>query len=380
MFSVSPELKRMGQFIGLAVLVHLALWPFAGMWLPEVDPPKSKPQRVRMVNLGANKRQGKKHQRKKKPPKKTPEEKKLEDLQGQVVDLPPSPDNSVPKDARFLSEYNTNTKKETVSRHQQKNYRTAMNEVTRTHKSENRAPQKQNSRSLEIGPEKPNKKKQSASEEMSLQLPKQKHQQRLALELDSLGQMRNRQERQALRGNSDRLKLSMGDSQKIIKPGSAPNRGQRQLQLMPSMGVLARIAGAPSNDHIADLEEGDGTFLNSREFKYASFFNRLKRNVSQHWNPMLEYRRRDPSGNIYGHMARVTVLNVTLDADGSLKDVRVRRSSGIDFLDYEAMSAFRRAGPFPNPPKGLVGSKDSFEFPFGFHVQFMRSGGMRLPF
>jgi TonB family protein len=104
----------------------------------------------------------------------------------------------------------------------------------------------------------------------------------------------------------------------------------------------------------------------------------MKRGVSKHWNPITEYRRRDPTGNIYGHRSRVTVLTVRLDIEGNLTEVDVTTSSGIDFLDREAVSAFRRAQPFPNPPSGLI-ENEQIEFPFGFHVDFSRRG-LRLPF
>ena len=77
----------------------------------------------------------------------------------------------------------------------------------------------------------------------------------------------------------------------------------------------------------------------------------------------------------------MTVLQVALQPDGSLKSVEVSRSSGVDFLDVEAVAAFRRAGPFPNPPRGLVdGDTGLIDFPFGFHIEFSRRSRLRLPF
>ena len=60
--------------------------------------------------------------------------------------------------------------------------------------------------------------------------------------------------------------------------------------------------------------------------------------------------RRDPTGTMYGGRDRVTVLSVTLDREGNLEDVVVERSSGLDFLDIEAVKAFEKAQPFPHPP------------------------------
>jgi len=49
--------------------------------------------------------------------------------------------------------------------------------------------------------------------------------------------------------------------------------------------VLDKITGAAANDHLQDVDEGDGTYLNTKEWKFASFFNRVKQSVSQQWNP-----------------------------------------------------------------------------------------------
>jgi len=49
------------------------------------------------------------------------------------------------------------------------------------------------------------------------------------------------------------------------------------------MAVLDKISGAAPNDHLSDVDEGTGTFLNTKEWKYASFFNRVKQSVGMHW-------------------------------------------------------------------------------------------------
>lgn len=125
---------------------------------------------------------------------------------------------------------------------------------------------------------------------------------------------------------------------------------------------LSEGGGAP-NDAL-DVPEGDGTFLNTREWKYAAFFNRVKQAVSAKWDPngRLRQRNADP-----GIAARVTVMTVTLKADGSLADLFVAQSSGMDVLDAEAMRAFEQAAPFSNPPASLV-EHGFIRFNFGFHV------------
>ena len=64
---------------------------------------------------------------------------------------------------------------------------------------------------------------------------------------------------------------------------------------MPSSAALDKIIGAAPNDHL-DVDQGEGTFLNTREWKYATFFNRVKQAVGRNWDPNEPLRQRDPTG------------------------------------------------------------------------------------
>ncbi len=399
---------RLPSFLAVAVVLHLFLAPFLADLSghrPGSSTRDTKPRRVKMVNMtgGAIQRprldapalqaeQIKKkndQERKKEETKKEEEKVDMAKVDGQIVDVPPSADNRPPEDAKYLSEYNTRAERETVSRHQSKDYGQAMNEPTIARKSPGPSSEQigGNPNVLEIGPdqskqdESAQKKEAQEAQAQAIEIPKISERDRLALKLDpSLGTLRNREDSEAMDGNSDRLRLSLGqEGSESQQPGRAPSPGRPVTDLIPQVGVLAKISGAPSNDALDELEEGEGTFLNSREFKFAGFFNRMKRGVSQHWNPVGEYRRRDPTGNIYGQLTRVTVLQVTLNADGKVKELTVTRSSGLDFLDNEAVQAFKRAEPFQNPPKGLVNGEGIISFPFAFSLEF-RDGGLRLPF
>lgn len=121
--------------------------------------------------------------------------------------------------------------------------------------------------------------------------------------------------------------------------------------------------GAP-NDAL-DVPEGDGTFLNTREWRYASFFNRVKQAVAAKWDPNGRLRRKDKG---LGAVSRNTVMHVSLRADGSIADLFVAKSCGLEELDAEAMSAFERAAPFANPPPALVQPDGLISFNFGFQV------------
>jgi TonB family protein len=61
-------------------------------------------------------------------------------------------------------------------------------------------------------------------------------------------------------------------------------------------------------------------------------------------------------------------VGVTLSESGKVEDVTVLRSSGLTFLDQEAISAFTRNGIFPNFPKELVDESGVVRLRFGFIV------------
>ncbi len=134
-------------------------------------------------------------------------------------------------------------------------------------------------------------------------------------------------------------------------------------------GAEARAAeggGAP-NDDLSGVDKGDGTYLNTREWKFASFFNRVKQAVSARWDPNGRVRAKDPSGRHTTYGDRVTLLQVALRPDGSIADIYVAKSCGLDWLDQEAVSAFERAQPFANPPPALV-ENGFIRFSFGFSL------------
>jgi TonB family protein len=136
--------------------------------------------------------------------------------------------------------------------------------------------------------------------------------------------------------------------------------------LIPTSEQLAHVIGGSTQDAIKDVDEGEETALNSKKWRFATFFNRVKKQVSEHWHPEEAYRRRDPTGVIYGHQNRYTELRIQLRADGHLANVGVGLPSGLEFLDDEAITAFKEAQPFPNPPHQLLERDGLITFHFGF--------------
>jgi TonB family protein len=136
--------------------------------------------------------------------------------------------------------------------------------------------------------------------------------------------------------------------------------------LNPTPEQLAHVIGGGTQDALQDVDEGEETALNSKKWRFATFFNRVKRQVAEHWHPEEAYRRRDPTGAIYGRTNRYTELRIQLKPDGHLANVGVGLPCGLEFLDDEAISAFKEAQPFPNPPRQLLERNGVITFHFGF--------------
>jgi TonB family protein len=168
-----------------------------------------------------------------------------------------------------------------------------------------------------------------------------------------------------------------GKNERASMPAESPGAGNGQplpsiSDLRPSDDQISRAVGGPGSiDSLKDIDDGATTQLNTKRFKYAGFFNRVKHAVAQQWHPDDAYRLRDPTGQIYGIKSRRTIVKVALQADGTVRDLLLEHPCGVDFLDDEALKALREAAPFPNPPKGLVDKTSgliTFRFEFNFEV------------
>ncbi|MBJ6764340.1 energy transducer TonB [Myxococcaceae bacterium JPH2] len=303
---------------------------------------------------------------------------------GQVVDTAPGNEQR-PDDAKYLAEHDNTVKKETRSREQTPFYRNAMPQRTAPQEQKG-LPQEQmqaprlsgnnglgsDDRPLAKGGRKP-----------TFEVPDTRRKQEVAVKTDPTSPgpgvtVENQNGSDAMVGNAKRLRIQAGEGEDN-QEGSQGRLGSPGMQaLMPSQAAMDRVIGAAPNDNLRDVDEGDGTMLNTREWKYASFFNRVKQSVGMHWNPNQQMQMRDPTGNTYSGKDRYTLLSITLDEKGQVKDIQVDKSSGLEFLDMEAVSSFKRAQPFPNPPSGLLGQDATVRFQFGFFLEMGGGPRMRL--
>ncbi len=118
-------------------------------------------------------------------------------------------------------------------------------------------------------------------------------------------------------------------------------------------------AGGPTaatDDRLDDVQTGDRTVLSAREFRFYSYYHRIKETLRQYWKPNVERKL----AMLWAKGARmqetevVTQVLVMLDEHGQVSKITRVTGSGFMELDEAAMDAFRQAAPFPNPPAGMV--------------------------
>jgi TonB family protein len=149
--------------------------------------------------------------------------------------------------------------------------------------------------------------------------------------------------------------------------------------LFPTLDNALGDGGGETRDWL-DVEEGDKDLLNRKQTRYWAFFDRLKGAVSREWKPNDAYRVHDPRRQVFGVEDRLTILHVTLSGDGAIQKLYVEKPCGAEFLDDEAVRAFRAAGPFPNPPEGLKNDDGHISLRFGFLVDVETQGSRIIRF
>jgi TonB family protein len=125
---------------------------------------------------------------------------------------------------------------------------------------------------------------------------------------------------------------------------------------------------ARNNDFVEEVPLGDMTNLNTTEFKYYGFYHRIRQKLEQYWGSTIQSKAK----NLYKTGRRlpasenlITAIAVTLDDKGNIVDIKIEGTSGIRELDQAAIESFNKAGPFPNPPKGmLIGGRAVIQWGF----------------
>ncbi|MCB9680884.1 MAG: TonB C-terminal domain-containing protein [Alphaproteobacteria bacterium] len=286
--------RRTLPFVALALLLHVLGGNLGLRLLPYFQPDRPDSSPARLVVLEP-------------PPEEepdAPEDEPEPQPEGQIVELPPPPEEQRPEDADYLAEHDVTVDKE-----------------TRTDQ-------------FEVNPEVLSP---VWSEEQKLE---QEDLVDLDVDKPSTGaQVGNK------RFDPDRD----GNMAALPSPWTLTNKEGPQ-DPVPASHTAAARSGAPQND-LLDEDLGDQVAVNAKEYLYAGYLNRIRRLVNFYWKQNVDNL---PGSTRLVKSAYTTAVEVVLDGTGGLEIVEVTRESGSGELDHCVVSAFRLAGPFPNPPEGLI--------------------------
>ncbi|AZZ37943.1 hypothetical protein CIK05_14405 [Bdellovibrio sp. qaytius] len=128
-----------------------------------------------------------------------------------------------------------------------------------------------------------------------------------------------------------------------------------------------------STDKLVQVEQSLKTQLNTKEYRYYGYYQRIKNQLNQFWQPEVKQKvsRLMTQGRTIASESnnKVTKLIIVLNDAGTLVKVQVIGESGVRDLDEAAVEAFRQAAPFPNPPKGMVETDGTIKIRWDFVVE-----------
>lgn len=183
-------------------------------------------------------------------------------------------------------------------------------------------------------------------------------------------------DRQTVSRNRRILSPTRGSTTKG-KGKSLPSLSQMGLPLFPPPLPRQGQPDAPrwantthrAEDFIEGLPESDRTALNTKEFIFYGYFQRIRERLDQAWVPLLRekvqkyYRAGHQLASDMDHVTRILVV---MNERGEIIRVQILSISGTQELDDAAVEAFNKAGPFPNPPKGIIDADREIKIPWDF--------------
>lgn len=157
------------------------------------------------------------------------------------------------------------------------------------------------------------------------------------------------------------------------KANHGNNDFAKQQPSQAAQNGTARGLESTSTDRVENVEQSLKTQLNTKEYKYYGYYQRIKNQLNQFWQPQVKQKvsRLMTQGRTIASDSnnKVTKLIIVLNDAGTLVKVQVIGESGVRDLDEAAVDAFRQAAPFPNPPKGMVENDGTIKIRWDFVVE-----------
>jgi TonB family protein len=346
------------RWLGLSVLIHLCLLLLLSELVSEgAQQPELNEQQAKDFSIAFTPDQAEKPDEKRdKKDKQAPENK-------QFINMPPPEEEKTPDKAKYRDQFESEAEKNQVKKSPPGRPTKPTPKPKPTKKPPEPKPRKARKPSKEQKdrPEKKPTKKQTQDEQQAEQLAPMK-------------ELVRKNKKEATESDSPDDSEESGEKIADRDPE----------ELFPSLeNTSSEFTGPPgerSSDYLKDVPEGQKTLLNRKKSRYWTFFHRIKTQVSQEWVPVEKYRTHDPTGEIYGVKDRYSRLEITLESDGTVRQLYLAKPSGLDFLDDEAIRSIRAAAPFRNPPEGLKNQDGLIRFSFGFYLDLNRGTFRALRF
>lgn len=157
-----------------------------------------------------------------------------------------------------------------------------------------------------------------------------------------------------------------------LKPALFDDQFSQAKLAPPPTPALSGSEVSQNDDYLSDVVAGAETHLNTREFVYYSYYNRIKKKLRFHWEPRIKkkiVKILRKGRKIASATDKITRLVITLDKQGTLVRIQVKNASGYNDLDDAAIEAFRAAAPFPNPPQGIVDGTGEVQINWDFVLE-----------
>ena len=116
----------------------------------------------------------------------------------------------------------------------------------------------------------------------------------------------------------------------------------RTLTQLPPQ-TMARLEDQWRRKYRKDVDEGDAVWLDTEKDILISFFQRFRDSIYGVWNYPSRSAEKGEEGTC--------MLKISVNRDGTLKDVKMMESSGHTTLDNEALAAVRKAAPYGKLPQ-----------------------------
>ena len=134
-----------------------------------------------------------------------------------------------------------------------------------------------------------------------------------------------------------------------------------------------RLADSSISQYIPEVRSGGFTALNTDQFIHYTFYARTHEQIRNRWITQIRSfidSSMQTEINRLAQRTQVSQIEVILTPDGHFVRALIHQKADNSNLDEAAISAFRLAAPFNNPPSEMIEPDGYIHLHYAFHVFF----------